>query len=92
MDDCIFCRIIAGNRRQIRTDPARRHLPATGVSRRPPPKRRPHCAAQTAPLASRDAFLYAPHTPGGELAERLRTGLQIREDRFDSDTRLQISV
>ena len=27
---------------------------------------------------------------GGGLAERLRTGLQIREDRFDSGTRLQI--
>jgi hypothetical protein len=27
----------------------------------------------------------------GELAERLRSGLQIREDRFDSDTRLHVS-
>lgn len=26
---------------------------------------------------------------GGGLAERLRTGLQIRVDRFDSGTRLQ---
>ncbi|QDP60508.1 MAG: hypothetical protein Unbinned338contig1000_1 [Prokaryotic dsDNA virus sp.] len=26
---------------------------------------------------------------GGELAERLRSGLQIRVDRFDSGTRLQ---
>lgn len=26
---------------------------------------------------------------GGGLAERLRTGLQIREDRFDSGTHLQ---
>ena len=33
---------------------------------------------------------YLPCTPGGELAERLRTGLQIRVDRFDSGTRLQI--
>ena len=28
-------------------------------------------------------------TPDGELAEWLRTGLQIREYRFESDTRLQ---
>ena len=29
------------------------------------------------------------HLGDGGLAERLRSGLQIREDRFDSDTRLQ---
>ena len=31
-----------------------------------------------------------PQPLSGGLAERLRSGLQIREDRFDSGTRLQI--
>lgn len=33
--------------------------------------------------------LKTKHFDGGGLAERLRTGLQIRVDRFDSGTRLQ---
>ena len=32
--------------------------------------------------------IVTPHLDGGGLAERLRTGLQIREDRFDSGTHL----
>ena len=39
--------------------------------------------------SARRAKETAPH--GGGLAERLRSGLQIRADRFDSGTRLQIS-
>ncbi len=34
-------------------------------------------------------MVYLPDTSGG-LAERLRSGLQIREDRFDSGTRLHL--
>ena len=41
------------------------------------------------PLDHPRRTLYLTSTSGG-LAERLRSGLQIREDRFDSGTRLQI--
>jgi hypothetical protein len=40
-------------------------------------------------LAGAPWFRYLAGALGGGLAERLRTGLQIREDRFDSDTHLQ---
>ena len=40
-------------------------------------------------IGSREGKCPIPQRDGG-LAERLRSGLQIREDRFDSGTRLQI--
>ena len=42
------------------------------------------------PACARELLGVGPEHHGGELAEWLRTGLQIREDRFDSGTRLQI--
>jgi hypothetical protein len=41
------------------------------------------------PLHWLDGFAMENYLTDGGLAERLRSGLQIREDRFDSDTRLQ---
>ena len=45
-------------------------------------------AAQSAPCAALRIPLVQTHLKAGGLAERLRSGLQIREDRFDSGTRL----
>jgi hypothetical protein len=42
------------------------------------------------PLAAPVPIRYPLPTPRGGLAERLRSGLQIREDRFDSGTRLHL--
>jgi hypothetical protein len=45
-----------------------------------------------APLAVAGMIRYPQRTFGGGLAERLRSGLQIREDRFDSGTRLHLPL